>query len=200
MYADKDPNKASMKRKDPEDLQIQSRDLCFPALGDKKASKDPLIIQAQIFDISVRKVYIDNGSECDIIYEHCFLQLPEAVKARMTNLTGPLAGFARNRVWPLREIDLDVTLGNPPFARTETLDFTVVRAPSLYNLLLGRPAIQRMEMVLSTVHAMVLFQTKSGVGMIKLSYDLTKQISEVKKSKEEPEEVEDTQPERSGSG
>nr|XP_043617473.1 uncharacterized protein LOC122589266 [Erigeron canadensis] len=171
MYADTNSSKASTKRKDPEDSEIQSRDLCFPALEDKKASKDPLIIQAQIFDIAVRRVYIENGSECDIIYEHCFLQLPKTIKARMTNPTGPLAGFARNRVWPLGEIDLDVTLGNPPFARTETLDFIVVRAASPYNLLMGRPAIQRMEMVPSTVHAMVLFQTKSGVGIIKSSYD-----------------------------
>lgn len=108
----------NIKRKDPEDSCIPTKGICFPAVKEFKPSRDPLIINIRIFDISVRRVNIDNGSKCDIIYEHCFLQLPTLIRARIAKPTGPLVGFAGEHVWPLGEIDLDVTLGEPSYQRT----------------------------------------------------------------------------------
>nr|XP_043619949.1 uncharacterized protein LOC122591771 [Erigeron canadensis] len=129
----------------------------FPPLEKDKPSNDPLIIQAMILNIEVQRDYLDSGSECDVIFEHCFLKLPEALRARRTDPRGPLVGFFGEHAWPLGELDLDVTIKDGAYERTETLDLSIVRSPSPYNILLGRTVIQKMEMVPSVIHELVKF-------------------------------------------
>ena len=174
-------DKNTLKRKNPD--YVASQAIHFPTLKGSP-SEDPIVIPILVFDIKIHRAYIDGGSECDIIYEHCFLQLPKAIKVRMTPPQTPLIGFAGEKVSPLGEIDLDVTIGDPPFVRTETLDFIVVRSPSPYNILLGRPAMRRLGIIASTIHSLIKHQTPNGVGTIYSEYDRTKHVHGVKKAKE----------------
>lgn len=99
------------------------------------------------------------------------MKLKPSIRAKQVNPKMPLVGFPCERLWPLGEIPLEVTLGEGRFARTETLNFVIVRSQSAYNMLIGRIAMQTMGIAVSTVHATVKFQTAHGIGTIFSSYD-----------------------------
>ncbi|GJR56404.1 integrase, catalytic region, zinc finger, CCHC-type containing protein [Tanacetum coccineum] len=104
----------------------------------------PVIIEAKIFERKVGRVYMDNGSSCEIIYEHCFEKLNPTIKATKVDRKTPLVGFSRERSWSISEVSLEITIGDAPLSGTETLNFVIVRSDSSYNMLLGRAAMQRM--------------------------------------------------------
>ncbi|XP_071739379.1 uncharacterized protein [Rutidosis leptorrhynchoides] len=98
----------------------------FPALDTICPSDLPVNINGKIFNREVRRIYLDSGSACDVMYERCFLRLSPAIRARLGAPRVPLVGFSGERCWPIGEIDLEFTTGEPPLARTETIDFVVV--------------------------------------------------------------------------
>nr|XP_043633458.1 uncharacterized protein LOC122604650 [Erigeron canadensis] len=107
--------------------------------------------------------------------------MPESIRARRTDPRGPLVGFSGKHAWPLGEVDLDVTITDGIHERTETLDLSIIRSPSPYNIILGRPAMQRMKMVPSVIHRVIKFQSEIGIRSIHSSYEPTKQINDVKR-------------------
>ncbi|GJT38714.1 reverse transcriptase domain-containing protein [Tanacetum coccineum] len=54
------------------------------------------------------------GSSCEIIYEHCFEKLNPTIKATKVDLKTPLVGFSRERSWSIREVPLEITIGDAP--------------------------------------------------------------------------------------
>ncbi|GJX17099.1 retrotransposon protein, putative, ty3-gypsy subclass [Tanacetum coccineum] len=68
-------------------------------------------------------------------------------------------------------IPLEITIGDAP-SRTETLNFIIVRSDSSHNMLLGSTAMQRMGIVVSTIHKAIKFHTKKGIETV-LSADKT---------------------------
>ncbi|XP_071691283.1 uncharacterized protein [Rutidosis leptorrhynchoides] len=122
------------------------------------------------------------------MYEHCFNQLSPAIKARLSPPRVPLVGFSGERCWPIGEIDLDLTIGEPPLSRTETLDFVVVRSTSQHNILLGRVAMMKMVIITSTIHQLVKFYTPEGIGTLASTYDREKVIMAIRETEERPGE------------
>ncbi|XP_071713651.1 uncharacterized protein [Rutidosis leptorrhynchoides] len=167
---------------------VDWEEISFPALDTITPSDKPVTINGQIFEREVRRVYLDGGSACDIMYEHCFDQLSPTIKARLNPPRVPLIGFSGERCWPIGEVDLDFTIGEPPLTRTETLDFVVVRAVSQHNILLGRVAMMKMGIIASTVHQLVKFYTSEGIGTLASTYDREKVIMTIRKTEETPSE------------
>ncbi|XP_071698993.1 uncharacterized protein [Rutidosis leptorrhynchoides] len=122
------------------------------------------------------------------MYEHCFEWLSPTIRAWLGTPRAPLVGFSGERCWPIEEIDLDFTIGEPPLARTETIDFVVVRANSPHNILLGRVAMKKMGIIVSTVHQMVKFHTHEGIVTLASTYDRNKVIFAIKETMKEPTE------------
>ncbi|GJX24074.1 reverse transcriptase domain-containing protein [Tanacetum coccineum] len=120
----------------------------------------PVIIGAKIFGRKVGQVYMDSGSSCKIIYEHWFEKLNPSIKAARVDLKTPLVGFSGERSWSVGEILLEITIGDAPLLRTETLNFIIVRSDSSHNMLLGRTTMQRMGIVVSTIHGAIKFQSQ----------------------------------------
>ncbi|GJW94208.1 hypothetical protein Tco_0173880 [Tanacetum coccineum] len=52
-------------------------------------------------------------------------------------------------------------------SKTVMVDFMIVRAPSPYNIILGRPGMMQLGAVASTLHALVKFQTQADIAIIK---------------------------------
>ena len=50
---------------------------------------------------------------------------------------------------------------------TRQLDFLVVDCPSLYNVIIGRPTLNRWKVATSTYYLKVNFSTENGVGKVK---------------------------------
>ncbi|XP_071718335.1 uncharacterized protein [Rutidosis leptorrhynchoides] len=159
---------------------IDWEEISFPALDTIMPSDQPVTISGMIFDRDVHRIYLDSGSSCDVMYEHCFQQLSPTIKARLMPPRVPLVGFSGERCWPIGEIDLDLTIGELPMTRTEILDFVVVRENSQHNILLGRMAMMKMGIVVSTVHQLVKFHTSQGIATLPLTYDQGKVIMAIK--------------------
>ncbi|GJY59004.1 hypothetical protein Tco_0458896 [Tanacetum coccineum] len=68
------------------------------------ASDEPLIIEAKVEGYLVRRVYMDEGSSVEVMFEHCFENLSEKVKAGLRETRTDLVGFAGEVSKPLGKL------------------------------------------------------------------------------------------------
>jgi hypothetical protein len=124
---------------------------------------DALVVTLEIAGYSTRRVLIDNGSSADIIYLTAFQQM-RIDKNQLRPIETPLVGFAGTSVYPLGIITLQLIAGTYPKQATKKVDFLVVDCPSAYNVIIGRPTLNRLRAVTSTYHLLVRFPTENGIG------------------------------------
>ncbi|GKF28284.1 reverse transcriptase domain-containing protein [Tanacetum coccineum] len=140
-YAAKDTISESMAYKEG---------ITFPLVT--RVSNPLVIIKAAVFRRKVGRVCMDNGSTCEVIYEYCFEKLNPTIKATRVNTKTPLVGFLGKRSWSVREVSLEITIGEHPLSRTETLNFVIVKSDSPHNMLLGRTTMQKIGILVSIIH------------------------------------------------
>ncbi|GJW36214.1 reverse transcriptase domain-containing protein [Tanacetum coccineum] len=133
--------------------------------------------------MEVSRVHLDSGSSCEVIYGHFFLKLKPSIQASKVDSQVPLVGFSGEKSWAMGKVLLEITIGNALLTRSETLTFVIVRSNSPYNMLLGRTAMQKIGMVVSTVYRAVKFHTTQGIGTVFLTHESDK-IQGVKKVRE----------------
>ncbi|XP_020238619.1 uncharacterized protein LOC109817702 [Cajanus cajan] len=123
---------------------------------------DPMVISVEIHNCIVRKTLVDQGSSADILYWNTFKQLgiPES---ELVPYDEPLVGFSGERVKTKGYIKLSTRFG---FEGTEYRDisvkYVVVHASTSYNILLGRPSLNRLGAIVSTPHLAMKFPAESG--------------------------------------
>ncbi|GKA06850.1 reverse transcriptase domain-containing protein [Tanacetum coccineum] len=105
-------------------------------------------------------------AETPILMQSCFEKLNPTIKATKVDLKTPFVGFSREHSWSISKVSLEITIGDAPLSRTKTLNFMIVRSDSTHNMLLGRTAMQRMGIVVSTIHRAIKFHTKKGIETI----------------------------------
>jgi len=91
----------------------------------------------------------------------------ELLDKKIRPFTSPLVNFTRDRIVPRGIVTLTVIAGTYPTQVTKEIDFLIVDCPSTYNIILGRPALNRLKVVTSTYHLKVKFPTAYGVGEIR---------------------------------
>ncbi|GKA35864.1 reverse transcriptase domain-containing protein [Tanacetum coccineum] len=96
----------------------------------------PVVVEVMIEGFRVRRIYVNGGSSSEVMYEHCFRNLSYRTRSRMRESRIPLVGFSREVSYPMRVIDLEVTMGEYEKTRTVIIEFAVVKSPSPYNALL----------------------------------------------------------------
>ncbi|XP_071728823.1 uncharacterized protein [Rutidosis leptorrhynchoides] len=157
---------AGQRRKD-ETLEDWKQELiAFPSIFNTNPSDAHVVIEARIANCIVGGIYTDTRAGADIMYEHCFVQLPERLKEKMKGTLVPLASFANDPSWSEGSILLEVVLGKSPFKTTAHIEFLVVKANSQYNVILGRSAMMTFGTVTSTVHIMMKFPMLTGIAML----------------------------------
>nr|GEV38977.1 reverse transcriptase domain-containing protein [Tanacetum cinerariifolium] len=67
---------------------------------------------------------------------------------------------------PLGKIELEVCFGNGGLYMRNSMKFIVVRAPSPYNIILGRPDLKTIRAISSTIHTKMKFLTPKGVATV----------------------------------
>ncbi|GJT70687.1 reverse transcriptase domain-containing protein [Tanacetum coccineum] len=157
-----DRKRKSVKR----DESWMKAPIVFPPLSMEDASDDPLIIEAVMEGYLVRRVYVDQGASVEVMFEHCFKNLSPPIRSRLRDTQIDLVGFARGVVKPLGKIELEVVFGDGGLFRTVMINFTIVRAPSPYNVIVERTGLRSLRAVSSTVHSMVKFLTPRGVATL----------------------------------
>ena len=76
---------------------------------------------------------------------------------------GCLYGFAGDQVEVRGYIELRTTFTDKAASRTEKIKYLIMNAPSAYNILLGRPTLNRIGAVPSTRHMKVKLPSMEGV-------------------------------------
>jgi len=79
----------------------------------------------------------------------------------------PLVSFSGDRVYPKGIVTLMVTAGAYPKQLTRQLDFLVLDCLSSYNVIIGRPTLNKWKSTTSTYCLKVKFPTENGVGEIR---------------------------------
>ena len=143
--------------------------MCFSeedARGVKQPHDDPLVIMVMTEGFNTRRVLVDNGSLADIIYLSTFQQLKVDQK-RLRPFDSPLVSFSGDKVYPKGIVALTVTADSHPFQVTNRHNFLVVDSPLSYNVIIGRPTLNRWKAATSTYCLKVKFPIEQGVGEIK---------------------------------
>ncbi|GJS34796.1 reverse transcriptase domain-containing protein [Tanacetum coccineum] len=139
-------------------------EIMFPPVT--RVNNAPVIIEAAVFGRKVGRVYMDSESTCEVIYKHFFEKLNPTIKATRVNMKTPLVGFSGKRSWSIGEVPLEIKIGEHTLSRIETLNFIIVKSDSPHNMMLGRTTMQKIGIVVSTIHEAIKFHTKKGVGTV----------------------------------
>nr|GEW97375.1 reverse transcriptase domain-containing protein [Tanacetum cinerariifolium] len=77
-------------------------------MGTDDVSDEPLIIEAEVESYQVQKVFVDQGSAVQVMFEHCFDNLPPSIRARLTQTHTELVEFSREQLILMGNIELSV--------------------------------------------------------------------------------------------
>ncbi|KAK3000664.1 hypothetical protein RJ639_020673 [Escallonia herrerae] len=135
---------------------------------------DPLVITVRAGNFDVKRVLIDNGSSAEILFFDAFKKM-NIPTDRLRKMDTPLYGFSNHPVAAEGIIALPVAIGTPPAQANFILDFVVVKVPSAYNAILGRPALNQLQAVVSTYHLKMKFPTEQGIGEVKGDQTIARQ-------------------------
>ena len=136
------------------------------ARGVKQPHNDPLVIMLNIEGFNTKRILVDNDSFADIIYLPAFQQLKLNPK-RLHPFDSPLVSFSGDMVYPKGIVMLTITVGTYPRQLTRQLDFLVVYCPSSYNVIIGRPTLNKSKAATSIYCLKVKFPMDNGVGEVK---------------------------------
>nr|GEX14645.1 hypothetical protein [Tanacetum cinerariifolium] len=129
-------------------------------------TEGPMIIEAEMRRHFVHRMYVDEGSSSEILYDHCFNRFRPKAIIQMIPAATPLVRFSGEIIWPLAQISLLVKICNEEHSTFEWMNFMVVRSPSPYNRIIRSPRVKRIQAVPSTTHEMLKFPVTGGMLVI----------------------------------
>ncbi|RRT49616.1 hypothetical protein B296_00005727 [Ensete ventricosum] len=145
----------------------QDLDITFKSGGEEyPCHDDALVISIRMANTYVKRVMIDMKSSADILYFDAFQKLGSTNKDLVT-VTSTLTGFIGDFVSPTGATIIPITFGGEPRSKTLMVPFMVVKLPSAYNAIIGRPTLNRLKAVVSTYHRLLKFSTRAGVGEVR---------------------------------
>ena len=104
-------------------------------------------------EFNIHWVLVDNGSLADIIYLPAFQQM-KLSKERIRTFISPLVSFTRDKVIPKGVVKLTIIVGTYPMQVFKEIDFLMVDCPSTYNVILGRPTLNKLKAATLTYYIM----------------------------------------------
>ncbi|GAU25742.1 hypothetical protein TSUD_216730 [Trifolium subterraneum] len=122
----------------------------------------PLLVRAKMANFDVRRILVDQGSSCDIMYSGLFKVLQLTEENLVPYVGSDLQGFNGSTTKPWGYVDLIVTFGENKAMKSVKVKFLVVDCPSLHNCIIGRPTLAELFAVSSTIHLKLKYYTKDG--------------------------------------
>jgi hypothetical protein len=119
---------------------------------------DAMVINYTIAGWDLHKVLVDNGSQADIIFLHAFHCMGIS-HSLLKPLDNPLYGFGGKGTFPMGKIELPMSFGVAPNARSEQVTFDIVDMVYPYNAIMGRGSINKFE---AAIHGLYLCMKISG--------------------------------------
>ena len=115
---------------------------------------------------NTERILINNGSSANIIYISTFQQLKVNAK-RLRPFKFHLVSFSRDKVYLRGIVTLTVTASSYPFQVTNQHNFLLMDSPSSYNVIIGRPILNRWKASTFTYCLKVKFLTERRIREIK---------------------------------
>jgi len=122
---------------------------------------DPIVVSVIMMGKNVHRVLIDQGSSADVMFWSTFVGLQIPID-QLKPFDGVLVGFSGDQVEVKGYVDLRTTFKDKEDAKTVFIRYIVVNTPSSYNLLLGRPSLNKLRAVISTIHLKMKFPSEEG--------------------------------------
>jgi hypothetical protein len=108
---------------------------------------DAMVINYRVAGWDLHKVLIDNGSQTDIIFLHTFNHMGMS-HSLLNPADSPLYGFRGKGTFPISKIELPLSFGTAPNARSEQVTFDIVDMLYPYNAIMGRGSINKFDTVM----------------------------------------------------
>lgn len=74
-----------------------------------------------------------------------------------------MTGFTSNSISSLKTINLHITFGDKLCSKMILTKFMVVDIPSIYNVTIGRPILNRLRVVVSTYYMVIKFSIRTNI-------------------------------------
>lgn len=113
----------------------------------------------------VARILIDTGSSVDIIYADCLKRLNVVCEVRPVETD--VIGFSGEVLRSVEEVTFPVSLGDRPVVAAGSVKFLVMDVRSPFNMILGRPALNMFQAVVSTYHGKIKFPVNELVGEVR---------------------------------
>jgi hypothetical protein len=108
---------------------------------------DAMVINCSVASWDLHKVLVYNGSQADIIFLHAFDHMG-IIHSLLKPLDNPLYSFSGKGTFPVGKIELTLSFGVAPNARSEQVTFDIVDMVYPYNAIMGRGSINKFEAVI----------------------------------------------------
>ncbi|XP_040989006.1 uncharacterized protein LOC121236635 [Juglans microcarpa x Juglans regia] len=126
---------------------------------------DALVVTILVANFTTRRILVDNGSFAYILFWKA-LTLMGIDAIRLQPAPMPLKGFSKDMVQQIETITLSVLAGSAPCMASVMVNLLVLKAPSSYNVIIGKSTLNNLRVVTSTYHLKMKFPTSRGVGEI----------------------------------
>ncbi|RDX72674.1 hypothetical protein CR513_47800, partial [Mucuna pruriens] len=110
-----------------------------------------MVISVVTVEYKVERVLIDQERSANILYWSTYKRLGLQL-ADLEACSGKLYGFAGEQVTIKGVIELETTFGERGHARTILVLYTIVDVDPSYNIIMGRPTVNKLGVVVSTLH------------------------------------------------
>jgi hypothetical protein len=117
-----------------------------------------MVINCRVAGWDLHKVLVDNGSQADIIFLHAFDRMGLS-HSLLKPIDNPLYRFGGKGTFPVGKLELPLSFGAAPNARSEQVTFDIVDMVYLYNAIMGRGSINKFEVA---IHGLYLCMKTLG--------------------------------------
>ncbi|RDX57864.1 hypothetical protein CR513_62866, partial [Mucuna pruriens] len=136
-----------------------------------------MVISVMTTEYKVERVLIDQGSSANILYWSTYKRL----RLWLTNLevcVGKLYCFVGEQVAIKGVIELETMFGEHNHAHTIPVLYTIIDVEASYNIIMGRPTLNKLGVVVSTLHLCTKYPVGQEVGRVWVDHRVARRCYE----------------------
>jgi hypothetical protein len=134
-----------------------------------------MVINCRVASWDLHKVLVDNGSQVDIIFLHAFGRMGIS-HSLLKPTDNPLYCFGGKGTFPIGKIELSLSFGAAPNARSEQDTFDIIDMVYPYNAIMGHESINKFEEAIHGLYLCMKIPGPQGVIIVYGDQQATRNI------------------------